>query len=206
MTKRGKKTCASGVEGIPHLGLYLPASRLCSCRGNKYKEPLESYSDSFLNLKLKTSPYGLVGQPTGITVVISISEGGLQLARRCDDCWVLYTHSLGIGEGEGIAVMGGPVVKHHTWNKEMLCLHARLFTERHQHFSQHDARVTSRVSPTVIWTRVQCWSISHILLIYFGCVVYFIWTKYRHLTGLLITAFHDLQPMDNGHILRTLTR
>lgn len=30
-------------------------------------------------------------------------------------------------------------------------------------------------------------------------------TKYRPLTGLLITAFHDLLLMDNGHILRTLT-
>ena len=64
-----------------------------------------------------TSPYSLVGQPAGITVVISISKGSLQLAWCCDDRWVLHTHSLGVSEGKGVAVMRGPVVKYHTWSR-----------------------------------------------------------------------------------------
>lgn len=71
--------------------------------------------------ELKNSPHCLVRKPAGITVVISVGEGGLQLARRCNDRRVLHTHPLGISKGEGVAVMGGSVMKHHTWSKEIQC-------------------------------------------------------------------------------------
>lgn len=74
-------------------------------------------------VELKASPYSLVRQPAGVAVVISIGEGGLQLARRRDGRRVLHAHPIGVGEGQGVAVVRGPVVKHHTWMKEM-CVRA----------------------------------------------------------------------------------
>lgn len=61
-----------------------------------------------------TLPHTLVREPAGITVVIPVGKGGLELSRRGDDSRVLQTHPLGVGEGQGVAVVGGTVVEQHT--------------------------------------------------------------------------------------------
>lgn len=58
-------------------------------------------------------PHRLVRQPACVTVVIAVVKGGLQLCRRGYYRRVLQTHTLGVGEGESIAVVRSPVMEHH---------------------------------------------------------------------------------------------
>lgn len=63
---------------------------------------------------MEALPHCLVGQPAGITIVVSIRKRGLQLPWRRHDRRVLQTHPLGISEGQTVAVVRRPVVKDHT--------------------------------------------------------------------------------------------
>lgn len=60
------------------------------------------------------SPDGLVRQPAGITLVVAIIVGGLQLGRRGDGGAVLHARCHGLLKGHRVAGGDGAVVEHDT--------------------------------------------------------------------------------------------